>query len=318
MPMLTTLRIGLPVWPVHSPERTRSAKALIRSSVSCTCLTTSTPVDDQRALARHPQRHVEHGAVLGDVDVLAGEHRFATLLDAALAGQLGRAASASRRRPGSWRSRGGGRRRRRRGARPARGRRRRARAGACPRSRRSARSSAVQASPSRSGGRLRSPGSSQRAAARDSIVPSISSHDLAKLVLALLLKRGRQRVEIDPGRARTPPAPASASPPSAGSGSPTSPWSAKASRVGSGIVLTCQGRGERLYVEDVGGFRDPWYRCWRRAAAAAARPRSASRCMRVGVEQLAVGGVGAACRSPSRAGCAAPPAPSRRPRRPSG
>ncbi len=43
MPTLTTLRIGLPVWPVHSPERTRSAKALIRSSVSCTSLTTSTP-----------------------------------------------------------------------------------------------------------------------------------------------------------------------------------------------------------------------------------------------------------------------------------
>ncbi len=43
MPTLTTLRIGLPVWPVHSPERTRSAKALMRSSVSCTCLTTSTP-----------------------------------------------------------------------------------------------------------------------------------------------------------------------------------------------------------------------------------------------------------------------------------
>ena len=46
------------------------------------------PVDDERALARHPQRHVEHGAVLGDVDVLAGEHRVATLLDAALARQL--------------------------------------------------------------------------------------------------------------------------------------------------------------------------------------------------------------------------------------
>ena len=26
MPMLTTLRIGLPVWPFHSPERTRSAE----------------------------------------------------------------------------------------------------------------------------------------------------------------------------------------------------------------------------------------------------------------------------------------------------
>ena len=44
-------------------------------------------VDDQRALARHPQRDVEDGPVLGDVDVLAGEHRFAPLLDAALARQ---------------------------------------------------------------------------------------------------------------------------------------------------------------------------------------------------------------------------------------
>ena len=43
MPMLTTLRIGLPVWPRHSPERTRSAKSPIRSSISWTSLTTSTP-----------------------------------------------------------------------------------------------------------------------------------------------------------------------------------------------------------------------------------------------------------------------------------
>ena len=43
MPTLTTLRIGLPVCPVHSPERTRSQKSPIRSSVSWTSLTTSTP-----------------------------------------------------------------------------------------------------------------------------------------------------------------------------------------------------------------------------------------------------------------------------------
>ncbi len=43
MPMLTTLRIGLPVWPFHWPERTRSAKARIRPSTSWTCATTSTP-----------------------------------------------------------------------------------------------------------------------------------------------------------------------------------------------------------------------------------------------------------------------------------
>ena len=36
MPTFTTLRIGLPVWPFHSPERIRSAKAVMRSSTSCT------------------------------------------------------------------------------------------------------------------------------------------------------------------------------------------------------------------------------------------------------------------------------------------
>ena len=43
MPMFTMLRIGLPVWPVHSPERIRSAKARIRPSTSCTSGTTFAP-----------------------------------------------------------------------------------------------------------------------------------------------------------------------------------------------------------------------------------------------------------------------------------
>ncbi len=43
MPMFTTFLIALPVWPFHSPERTRSANADMRSSTSCTCATTSTP-----------------------------------------------------------------------------------------------------------------------------------------------------------------------------------------------------------------------------------------------------------------------------------
>ncbi len=43
MPMLTTFLIALPVWPFHSPDRTRSQNALMRSSTSCTSFTTSTP-----------------------------------------------------------------------------------------------------------------------------------------------------------------------------------------------------------------------------------------------------------------------------------
>ena len=44
--------------------------------------------DDQRAVARHAQRHVEHRAVLGDVDVLPGEHRIAPLGNAGFRGEL--------------------------------------------------------------------------------------------------------------------------------------------------------------------------------------------------------------------------------------
>ena len=43
MPMLTTARIGSPVWPRQSPLRTRSQKADIRSSTSWTSRTTSVP-----------------------------------------------------------------------------------------------------------------------------------------------------------------------------------------------------------------------------------------------------------------------------------
>jgi hypothetical protein len=43
MPMLTTVVISSPVDPVHSPERTRSAKSAILSSTSCTSGTTSAP-----------------------------------------------------------------------------------------------------------------------------------------------------------------------------------------------------------------------------------------------------------------------------------
>ena len=47
MPMLTTLRMRLPVCPVHWPLRTRLAKSVIRLSTSCTSRTTSVAVHDQ-------------------------------------------------------------------------------------------------------------------------------------------------------------------------------------------------------------------------------------------------------------------------------
>ncbi len=43
MPTLTTVRIRLPVWPTHAPERTCSENAAMRSSTSLTSATTSMP-----------------------------------------------------------------------------------------------------------------------------------------------------------------------------------------------------------------------------------------------------------------------------------
>ena len=71
MPMLTTLRMGLPVWPFQSPDRTRSAKPLMRVEHLVHLRHDVDPVDHERGLPGHAQGHVQHGAVLGDVDVLA-------------------------------------------------------------------------------------------------------------------------------------------------------------------------------------------------------------------------------------------------------
>ena len=43
MPMFTTFRIRLPVWPVCSPERTLAVNAPILRSTACTSGTTSLP-----------------------------------------------------------------------------------------------------------------------------------------------------------------------------------------------------------------------------------------------------------------------------------
>ena len=87
MPTLTTLRIGLPVWPVHSPRADPLGEGGHPVERLVHLLDHVDAVDEERAPARHAQRDVQHGAVLGDVDVLAGEHRFAALLHPALLGQ---------------------------------------------------------------------------------------------------------------------------------------------------------------------------------------------------------------------------------------
>ncbi len=88
MPMLTTFLIALPVWPFHSPERTRVAKALIWSNTAWTSATTSTPSTTQRRGLGHSQRDVEDRPILRDVDVLAPEHLVPALAEAGLVGQI--------------------------------------------------------------------------------------------------------------------------------------------------------------------------------------------------------------------------------------
>ena len=88
MPMLTTVVMRSPVAPVHSPLRSRSVNSPIRSSTSCTSVDDVLAVDGQLDAARQPQRGVQHRAVLGGVDVHAGEHRVAALLEAGGAGQI--------------------------------------------------------------------------------------------------------------------------------------------------------------------------------------------------------------------------------------
>ncbi len=46
------------------------------------------PVDDERRSLRHAQRDVEHGAVLGDVDAIAAEHRGGPLGEPGFLSQL--------------------------------------------------------------------------------------------------------------------------------------------------------------------------------------------------------------------------------------
>ena len=74
MPMLTTLRIGLPVWPVHAPPRTRFGEVRHPVEHRMNLGHDVLAVDQDRRAARRAQRHVEHGSLLRDVDLLAAEH----------------------------------------------------------------------------------------------------------------------------------------------------------------------------------------------------------------------------------------------------
>ena len=88
MPMLTTWRMRLPVCPFHAPLRTRSAKSAMRSSTSCTCGTTSSPSTTIDAPLGARKRHVQHGAILGEVDLVAAEHGVDAVAQSGCFGKL--------------------------------------------------------------------------------------------------------------------------------------------------------------------------------------------------------------------------------------
>ena len=84
MPMLTMSVIVLPVWPFHAPSRTRSVKSRIFASTRVDLGHHVLAVDEDRPVRAVAQRDVQHGAVLGAVDLLAGEHLVAPALDVGL------------------------------------------------------------------------------------------------------------------------------------------------------------------------------------------------------------------------------------------
>ena len=95
MPMLTTFLIGRPVAPFHvaRPNGVGECAHPIEDLVHLGDDVDS--VDDERAAARHPQRNVEHGAVLGHVDALPREHRVTALGNTCLSASATRSRSVS-------------------------------------------------------------------------------------------------------------------------------------------------------------------------------------------------------------------------------
>ena len=88
MPMLTTLRMRLPVWPASAPLRTRSAKAAMRSSTACTSGTTSSPSTTIRSPAGARSATCSTARCSVTLILLAAEHRVDALAQAAFLGQL--------------------------------------------------------------------------------------------------------------------------------------------------------------------------------------------------------------------------------------
>ena len=85
---MITFRIGFPVWPFQSPERSRGERRNPIKHLMHLLDAVLPVIDVPISVLRHPQRDVEDRAVLGDVDVLTAEHRVPALGDPTLVGEL--------------------------------------------------------------------------------------------------------------------------------------------------------------------------------------------------------------------------------------
>ena len=88
MPMLTMLRMRLPVWPNQAPLRMRSENAAHFIENRVDGGNDILAVDDDRSALSAPERHVQHGALLCDVDLLAAEHGVYSAAHVALVRKL--------------------------------------------------------------------------------------------------------------------------------------------------------------------------------------------------------------------------------------
>ena len=88
MPMLTTLRIALPVWPRHSPLRNHWEKSRHAIENLMNLVDDVDAIDNQCGVAGQAQCGVQDGPVLRDVDVLAREHGVTVFFQVRFSGQL--------------------------------------------------------------------------------------------------------------------------------------------------------------------------------------------------------------------------------------
>ena len=102
MPMLTTSVKGFCALPTIAPPRTPSANASMRSRSLMTVLLDLGAAD--AGARRLAQRHVQHRAILGGVDLLAAPHRIDALAQPDGVGELQRACRARSRRGAAARS----------------------------------------------------------------------------------------------------------------------------------------------------------------------------------------------------------------------